>query len=103
MLDRDIHKLIAERDKIVEDIEQLIRHKNGLDNNDVQSIAEILHHYSCKQTHDGTSCAWWFTEWNNNPRKDYVAKAKMILDLSSKNNIKPSVLVDIVGILVNHF
>lgn len=99
MIEHDLLKLIAERDKITQEIELLVRQKEGIEQGDVQSVAEVLHRYMCRSSHDGSSCPWWITEWTSNPRKEFLQKARLVIELANKYNIKPSVLVDIIGVL----
>ena len=99
MLDDILSKLLSERELATKKVEDVLRCKAGLERGDVHEVAEFLHRRLCAENHTA-SCSWWFSEWGQYPRKQYLQKAEELLAIGIQHNIKPVILFEMSDILM---
>lgn len=99
MMDDVLEKLLHERNLAVKKVEDVLRCKAGLERGDEQEVAEFLHRRLCTMSH-AHSCSWWICEWDQRPRKQYLARAKELIDLCHANQVKPIVVFEIADLLL---
>lgn len=102
MLDDILDQLLAERDLAVKKVEDILRCKAGLERGDEHEVAEFLHRRWCKLSH-AHACPWWISEWDQRPRRQYLEKAKELIELCRTNSIKPSIVFEITDLLLKPF
>ena len=86
-------------EKLVKKVEDVLRCKAGLDRVDEHEVAEFLHRRLCFKNHT-SSCAWWYSEWTDRVRVDYLNRARQLIDLCRTNGVKPSVVFEIADLLL---
>lgn len=99
MLDDILEKLLKERDAAVKKVEDVLRCRAGLERCDEHEVAEFLHRRLCVMNHT-SSCSWWYSEWTQKPRSDYLSKARELIDLCRDNKIEPTVVFKIADLLL---
>jgi hypothetical protein len=99
MLDDILDNLLLERDLAVKKVEDILRCKAGLERGDEHEVAEFLHRRLCTVNH-AHACSWWTSEWDSRPRKQYLQKAKDLIELCRNNTVKPTVVFEIADLLI---